>query len=59
MAKPTVFISYAREDFPAAKRIYDELRRAGVEPWLDKESLLPGQKWKVATSEQSEIVSIF
>src|SRR5215469_11878604 len=43
-----VFISYAREDFNKAKRLYNDLRAAAVDPWLDRESILPGQKWKGA-----------
>lgn len=46
MAK--VFISYAREDYEAARRLYDFLLLQGQEPWLDKECLLPGQKWESA-----------
>ncbi len=42
-----VFISYAREDYETAKRLYDDLKRAGAEPWLDDEDLLPGQNWKL------------
>lgn len=44
MAK--VFISYAREDYDAAKRLYDFLIAQGEEPWLDKEAILPGQPWE-------------
>lgn len=43
MAK--IFISYAREDYEYAKRIYDYLLQSGQEPWLDKENILPGQNW--------------
>jgi hypothetical protein len=42
----TVFISYAREDYEFAERIYHELRRRGFSPWLDKKSLLPGEDWQ-------------
>jgi hypothetical protein len=42
---PRVFISYAREDYPVANRVYQDLKSLGAEPWLDRESLLPGQKW--------------
>jgi acyl carrier protein len=41
-----IFISYGREDAEAAKSIYDELKDAGLDPWLDTESLVPGQQWK-------------
>lgn len=44
-----IFISYAREDYPTAKRLFDTLRSMpDLEPWLDKESLLPGVDWKEA-----------
>ena len=42
----TVFISYAREDSDAAKRLAKDLKEAGLNPWLDKEELLPGQNWE-------------
>ncbi len=41
-----IFISYATEDYDVALRIYNDLRREGTEPWLDRKDLLPGQKWK-------------
>jgi DNA-binding beta-propeller fold protein YncE len=43
-----VFISYAREDYVAAGRLYENLKGAGLNPWLDKESLIAGQNWKIA-----------
>lgn len=44
--KIKVFISYAREDCDTAKRLYDDLKAAGVTPWMDEENLLVGQNWK-------------
>jgi TIR domain/SIR2-like domain len=44
-----VFISYTKEDTRTANKLYNDLKMAGVYPWLDSESLLPGQNWKVAT----------
>ena len=42
-----VFISYAREDFNVAKDVYDALAKFElIKPWLDQESLLPGNDWK-------------
>ena len=49
---PTIFISYAREDIDAAKRIYSELKSLGANVWLDQESILPGQNWKVAINQE-------
>jgi hypothetical protein len=46
--KTKVFISYAREDYEYAKQFYNDLRKAGLDPWLDKESILPGEPWEIA-----------
>lgn len=44
-----VFLSYAREDTEMATRIYEFLTSIdGVEPWFDKECLLPGMRWRPA-----------
>jgi len=40
-----VFISYAKEDYETAKKIYDFLLGRDYDVWLDKEKLLPGQDW--------------
>ncbi|MDM8536235.1 toll/interleukin-1 receptor domain-containing protein [Desulfobacterales bacterium HSG17] len=42
-----VFISYADEDSQTAKRLYQDLKQAGIPVWMDKESLLPGQRWQI------------
>lgn len=47
-SSPTAFLSYAREDQDSARRLTDDLRRAGITVWLDQDSLLPGQDWRVA-----------
>lgn len=46
--KKSVFISYARQDHEAALRIYNDLKKSGLEPWLDTKSILPGERWKVS-----------
>ncbi|MBD3339076.1 MAG: TIR domain-containing protein, partial [Candidatus Lokiarchaeota archaeon] len=45
--KPKIFLSYAHEDIGMAKRIYQDLRRYDLDVWIDCESLLPGQNWKI------------
>lgn len=35
----------------AAKRLYKDLKDAGLTPWLDKESLIAGQNWKIAINK--------
>jgi len=49
--KPKVFISYAREDYETAKRLYDDLKDSGISPWMDKVDLVPGQIWKSAVTK--------
>lgn len=41
-----IFISYAREDQARVKRLYYDLEAAGFDPWLDREHILPGQRWE-------------
>jgi hypothetical protein len=44
-----VFISYAKEDWEKALKLYNSLQNEkGLNPWIDRESLLPGQKWRPA-----------
>jgi hypothetical protein len=40
-----VFLSYAREDTDAARRISDALRTHGVEVWFDQNELRGGDAW--------------
>ncbi len=41
-----VFISYAIEDYETAKRLYNDLKLAGIEPWIGKEDIQAGQNWE-------------
>jgi hypothetical protein len=45
------FISYAREDENIAMRLYADLKKAGMDLWIDKENLIPGQNWKLAINQ--------
>lgn len=42
---PRVFIAYALEDAEAVDNLYDALQAAGMQPWMDRRSLQPGQNW--------------
>ena len=41
-----VFLSYNSRDRPVVERIAQRLKRAGLEPWLDRWSLTPGGEWQ-------------
>ncbi len=57
--KPQVFLAYAAEDLPIAGRLFEELGKRGVEPWLDRRKLLPGQNWPRAIERAIEASSFF
>lgn len=42
-----VFLCHAHEDEAVVRRLYQRLVRSGVNAWLDKEKLLPGQDWRM------------
>ena len=43
----TVFLCHAHEDKDTIFNIYDLLTKDGVDVWLDKKKLLPGQDWEL------------
>jgi TIR domain/SIR2-like domain len=45
IARPRVFISYAREDSDLASRLYNALTQQQCDPWLDTQRLTPGIQW--------------
>ncbi len=48
MDSPQVFLSYAREDESAAKRLCNDLRTGGRTVWFDRDSLRGGERWRSA-----------
>jgi hypothetical protein len=54
-----VFIAYAAEDLPHARRLCDALRKQGCSPWLDKEKLFAGQNWPRAIERAIEVSDVF
>lgn len=51
--KIRIFLSYAREDESAVKELYQRLSDEGFEPWMDRQDILPGERWD--TSIESAI----
>jgi hypothetical protein len=45
IADGRVFLSYASEDLPAARRVNELLRAAGIDAWFDKTGFTPGDDW--------------
>jgi hypothetical protein len=42
-----VFLCHAHADRDAVRGLYARLTDDGVDAWLDKEKLLPGQDWEL------------
>ncbi len=41
-----VFLCHAHADRDPVRTLYNRLTKDGVDAWLDKEKLLPGQDWE-------------
>jgi len=54
-----VFLSYAREDTDAAKRIAEALRGFGVEVWFDQSELRGGDQWDSRIRGQIKTCALF
>jgi hypothetical protein len=57
-----VFLCHNGRDKQIVERIAERLRRAGVEPWLDRWSLVAGQEWQPALGravERSRACAVF
>lgn len=57
--KPGIFIAYVEEDRAAAERLYQALARAGLDPWIDKKKLQPGQNWPRAIERAISVSDFF
>ena len=58
-ATKAVFLSYAREDTDAAKRIAEALRGFGVEVWFDQQELHGGDQWDAKIRKQIRECALF
>lgn len=54
-----VFLSYAREDEDTVLNLYQRLQADGFQPWMDKEDLMPGQKWEEAILKAVREADVF
>ncbi len=56
-----VFLCHARNDYANVKTLYDRLVKDGVDAWLDKEKLIPGQDWELEIRkavQESDVVVV-
>jgi hypothetical protein len=60
--KLKVFCSYVTPDLIKVREIYDSLIEMGLDAWIDRESILPGENWKhtiTKASHRSDVILIF
>ena len=57
--RPRVFLAYVEEDLAQVERLYQALSRQGLDPWLDKRKLLPGQNWPRAIERAISVSDYF
>jgi hypothetical protein len=55
----TVFICHASEDKEKASQVHDALKRARLEPWLDRQALRGGDRWDDLIASTIEKVDYF
>lgn len=41
-----IFLCHSSHDKPLVRKLYQQLKSDGFDPWLDEEDLLAGQEWK-------------
>ncbi|HKB56232.1 MAG TPA: TIR domain-containing protein [Lacunisphaera sp.] len=58
-AQRAVFLSYAREDTGAARRIADAMRAFGVDVWFDQSELRGGDSWDAKIKKQVRECALF
>ena len=58
-ARKAVFLSYAREDSEAVRRIADALRAFGTEVWFDQNELRGGDAWDAKIKKQIHECALF
>ncbi len=58
-ANKAVFLSYARDDAAAARRIAEALRSSGIEVWFDENELRGGDTWDAKIRKQINDCTLF
>ncbi len=59
MTPASIFLSYAREDAPSARRIAEALRASGHEVWFDENELRGGDAWDAKIRRQIRECTLF
>lgn len=41
-----IFLSYTRADEERVRKLYQRMKKVGLNPWMDKQDILPGEVWE-------------
>src|SRR5207248_3189208 len=52
------FLCHSSGDRLRVRNLYRRLRADGIDPWIDKENLLPGQKWQQEIRNTMRIMDV-
>ena len=52
-------LAHAREDNAQVRKLYADLKARGLDPWLDKVDLIPGQNWEIEIPKAIREAGIF
>lgn len=61
MTKPRIFISYSSQDGEWAQAFAQSLELLGVEAWIDREKVAPGQAWPTSLEKalrESDVIAV-
>ena len=58
-APKAIFLSYARDDAAAARRVAEALRSSGLEVWFDENELRGGDTWDAKIRKQIDACALF
>jgi sulfatase-modifying factor enzyme 1/TIR domain-containing protein len=56
---PRIFLAHAREDNAQVRKLHANLKARGLDPWLDKVDLIPGQNWEIEIPKAIRQAGIF
>jgi TIR domain len=54
-----IFLAHAWEDKPHVRKLYDDLKARGLDPWLDEKDLKGGQIWKTEIPKAIRQAEVF
>jgi hypothetical protein len=54
-----IFLAHAREDKAQVRKLYNDLKMRGFNPWLDEIDLIPGQVWRTEIPKAIRQAEVF